>query len=189
MKKNILFFIISIIIILITIFTCTCINKYHILKDIYNMQNNLNKIENYSYLNNQTTQIIKKNNDIRVDKFDENITIYFDSQNNKLYNLDNNNMTMKIIDNGINHISVPLQKIDFINKSIIYNIFNTKITSSYSEYYIQIDSIEYTIDKQTGIVKKIIWINSNDIYTYTDYKFNDDTLNIIKPDLSKYTIK
>ena len=129
MKKNILFFIISIIIILIIIFTCTCINKYHILKDIYNMQNNLNKIENYSYLNNQTTQIIKKNNDIRVDKFDENITIYFDSQNNKLYNLDNNNMTMKIIDNGINHISVPLQKIDFINKSIIYNIFNTKITS------------------------------------------------------------
>ena len=186
--KNIfskLFIILIVVLICISIYSL--VNKYNIIKDICDKKDKLLDIDNYSYIVDNNTKIVKKNNDIRVDSYRDNTIQYYDSEENKLYSLNNENMERRVFENGNEHIFVHLNGVEFINESIFVNLFTTKVSESYSEYYITIDLFEYTVDKETGLVKRIIWLDTNDVYEYRDYRFNDDVEEIVRPEVEKYT--
>ena len=186
--KNIfskLFIILIVVLICISIYSL--VNKYNIIKDICDKKDKLLDIDNYSYIVDNNTKIVKKNNDIRVDSYRDNTIQYYDSEENKLYSLNNENMERRVFENGSEHIHVQLIGVEFINESIFINLFTTKVSESYSEYYIITDLFEYTVDKETGLVKRIIWLDTNDVYEYRDYRFNDDVEEIVRPEVEKYT--
>ena len=176
---------IILVIILMVIFIYKIVNKYNIIKDVIEKRNQLNKINDYSYII-DGTKIVKKNNDIRVDMYKENQIQYYDSKENKLYRLYNDTMEKRVFENGNDHISIQIIGMDIINESVLANLFTMKISESYTEYYIVINKLEYTIDKETGLIKRIVWLDTNDIYEYTDYKLNDNVEDIIRPDIEKY---
>ena len=95
-------------------------------------------------------------------------------------------MEKRVFENGNDHISVQIIGMDITNESVLANLFIMKISESYTEYYIVINKLEYTIDKETGLIKRIVWLDTNDIYEYTDYKLNDNVEDIIRPDIEKY---
>ena len=186
--KNIfskLFIILIVVLICISIYSL--VNKYNIIKDICDKKDKLLDIDNYSYIVDNNTKIVKKNNDIRVDSYRDNTIQYYDSEENKLYSLNNENMERCVFENGNEHIFVQLNGVEFINESIFVNLFTTKVSESYSEYYITIDLFEYTVDKETGVLKRVIWLDTNDVYEYIDYKFNDEVEEIVRPEVEKYT--
>ena len=186
--KNIfskLFIILIVVLICISIYSL--VNKYNIIKDICDKKDKLLDIDNYSYIVDNNTKIVKKNNDIRVDSYRDNTIQYYDSEENKLYSLNNENMERRVFENGSEHIHVQLIGVEFINESIFINLFTTKVSESYSEYYIITDLFEYTVDKETGVLKRVIWLDTNDVYEYIDYKFNDEVEEIVRPEVEKYT--
>ena len=186
--KNIfskLFIILIVVLICISIYSL--VNKYNIIKDICDKKDKLLDIDNYSYIVDNNTKIVKKNNDIRVDSYRDNTIQYYDSEENKLYSLNNENMERRVFENGNEHIFVHLNGVEFINESIFVNLFTTKVSESYSEYYITTDFFEYTVDKETGVLKRVIWLDTNDVYEYIDYKFNDEVEEIVRPEVEKYT--
>lgn len=186
--KNIfskLFIILIVVLICISIYSL--VNKYNIIKDICDKKDKLLDIDNYSYIVDNNTKIVKKNNDIRVDSYRDNTIQYYDSEEDKLYSLNNENMERRVFENGNEHIFVQLNGVEFINESIFVNLFTTKVSESYSEYYITIDLFEYTVDKETGVLKRVIWLDTNDVYEYIDYKFNDEVEEIVRPEVEKYT--
>lgn len=176
-----------IIVILIGISVYGLVNKYNIIKDICDKREKLMEIDNYSYIVDNNVKVVKKNNDIRVDSYRDNTIQYYDSEENKLYSLNNENMERRVFENGNEHIFVQLNGVEFINESIFVNLFTTKVSESYSEYYITIDLFEYTVDKETGVLKRVIWLDTNDVYEYIDYKFNDEVEEIVRPEVEKYT--
>ena len=176
-----------IIVILIGISVYGLVNKYNIIKDICDKREKLMEIDNYSYIVDNNVKVVKKNNDIRVDSYRDNTIQYYDSEENKLYSLNNENMERRVFENGNEHIFVHLNGVEFINESIFVNLFTTKVSESYSEYYITIDLFEYTVDKETGVLKRVIWLDTNDVYEYIDYKFNDEVEEIVRPEVEKYT--
>ena len=186
--KNIfskLFIILIVVLICISIYSL--VNKYNIIKDICDKKDKLLDIDNYSYIVDNNTKIVKKNNDIRVDSYRDNTIQYYDSEEDKLYSLNNENMERRVFENGNEHIFVHLNGVEFINESIFVNLFTTKVSESYSEYYITIDLFEYTVYKETGVLKRVIWLDTNDVYEYIDYKFNDEVEEIVRPEVEKYT--
>ena len=186
--KNIfskLFIILIVVLICISIYSL--VNKYNIIKDICDKKDKLLDIDNYSYIVDNNTKIVKKNNDIRVDSYRDNTIQYYDSEEDKLYSINNENMERRVFENGNEHIFVQLNGVEFINESIFVNLFTTKVSESYSEYYITIDLFEYTVDKETGVLKRVIWLDTNDVYEYIDYKFNDEVEEIVRPEVEKYT--
>lgn len=186
--KNIfskLFIILIVVLICISIYSL--VNKYNIIKDICDKKDKLLDIDNYSYIVDNNVKVVKKNNDIRVDSYRDNTIQYYDSEENKLYSLNNENMERRVFENGNEHIFVHLNGVEFINESIFVNLFTTKVSESYSEYYITIDLFEYTVDKETGVLKRVIWLDTNDVYEYIDYKFNDEVEEIVRPEVEKYT--
>lgn len=176
-----------IIVILIGISVYGLVNKYNIIKDICDKREKLMEIDNYSYIVDNNVKVVKKNNDIRVDSYRDNTIQYYDSEEDKLYSLNNENMERRVFENGNEHIFVQLNGVEFINESIFVNLFTTKVSESYSEYYITIDLFEYTVDKETGVLKRVIWLDTNDVYEYIDYKFNDEVEEIVRPEVEKYT--
>lgn len=176
-----------IIVILIGISVYSLVNKYNIIKDVCDKREKLMEIDNYSYIVDNNVKVVKKNNDIRVDSYRDNTIQYYDSEENKLYSLNNENMERRVFENGNEHIFVQLNGVEFINESIFVNLFTTKVSESYSEYYITIDLFEYTVDKETGVLKRVIWLDTNDVYEYIDYKFNDEVEEIVRPEVEKYT--
>lgn len=176
-----------IIVILIGISVYSLVNKYNIIKDVCDKREKLMEIDNYSYIVDNNVKVVKKNNDIRVDSYRDNTIQYYDSEEDKLYSLNNENMERRVLENGNEHIFVQLNGVEFINESIFVNLFTTKVSESYSEYYITTDFFEYTVDKETGVLKRVIWLDTNDVYEYIDYKFNDEVEEIVRPEVEKYT--
>lgn len=180
---------ILILIIILSILIISGIRKIYLLNKIYLINTDLQKIEDYYYELNNKEIFMKKAGIIKKHNKEENKTIYIDLSENEQYVFFENERKVRKMEISKENVYTSLVKIDNEVLKDLKKILNIKIKNDENFYFLVIDSFEYKINKNTGLIEMITDLNTGEKDIYTNYKLGEEIQDIEIPDIENYIIE